>query len=234
MMKGLFKYILLLMLNVAFSQSSISPFGVSQQSSHYLVSASIGEIQTLSTSSPFAKAGILQWSKADFVENNEEQIEENIEEQEEQERIDSINAQGYEGLPGLVDVAGESMTSTNITLVYTLGEVVNASYSSHSYTMKQGVLQVIADVVDGLVEEESLETTAYPSPFNDFIKVNLETEGTFVASLVSIDGKTVSTGTYSSNDFTINTATLPIGLYVLEVLNEEKGIKQRVKLLKVE
>lgn len=61
------------------------------------------------------------------------------------------------------------------------------------------------------------KTKTYPNPVVNTLTVEVDAESTY--SLFSVDGRLVSTGTFSEGKNTIETSDLPLGTYLLDVKN---------------
>ncbi len=81
------------------------------------------------------------------------------------------------------------------------------------------------------VEESSLEVlSAYPNPTTDILNISLN-ENVETASILSLDGKLISTENVNSTNVSLNVEDLSAGIYFYEVVTSE-GDKVRNKFIK--
>lgn len=83
----------------------------------------------------------------------------------------------------------------------------------------------------GLTENVPQRVGVFPNPFNDRIRVQLNTSGDFVKyQLVSMDGRIVLQGDFSSDNSVINTSMVENGSYIFRI--EQNGQKTMFPLVK--
>ncbi len=89
----------------------------------------------------------------------------------------------------------------------------------------------VTDAFASVEDDSSLEVlSAYPNPTTDVLNINLNENATTV-SVLSLDGKLISTENVNSNIVTLNVSDLASGVYFYEVVTAE-GDKLRNKFVK--
>lgn len=71
----------------------------------------------------------------------------------------------------------------------------------------------------------------FPNPSNDKININWPVQGGYTWSLKSLAGSMLSSGTQQTGNATISTATLPVGMYFLEVHSAKEHKVEKVIIL---
>lgn len=103
---------------------------------------------------------------------------------------------------------------------------------SNDCLLEAGPFAVIPPVdPTGIEEMQAAQHRAYPNPANDIIFINLNhpTESTTL-TLFSTTGQVVWEGSATQNT-SINTASLPAGTYLLQILNNGKSSWERIQIL---
>lgn len=68
----------------------------------------------------------------------------------------------------------------------------------------------------------------YPNPANDFVKVNINTEGDYTIRILDINGKEMLKQNGSSNIETLNIADIPAGTYLIKIENDIVNESHRI------
>jgi len=76
------------------------------------------------------------------------------------------------------------------------------------------------------------QVKVYPNPANDKINISWQVQGGFTWALKTIAGVTLSSGTQQAGNATISTATLPEGMYFMEVHSAKEHKVEKVVVLK--
>jgi len=75
------------------------------------------------------------------------------------------------------------------------------------------------------------QVKVYPNPANDKINITWLVQGGYTWALKSLAGSTLSFGTQQVGNATISTATLPVGMYFLEVHSAKESKVEKVIIL---
>lgn len=115
--------------------------------------------------------------------------------------------------------AGGTEISENISLSYTIGEVINVQTSNSIYSNKIGILQPIKRLSSFVTIEEDLDFIIYPNPAVDFIKVPELPNHELNYSIYNVEGKVVLKGRVY--DQIIELTGINEGTYFLHTTSEK-------------
>jgi hypothetical protein len=102
---------------------------------------------------------------------------------------------------------------------YNLGPMIGSPCDTLSLTSTGQWLSQVAQV------------KVYPNPANDKINITWPVQGGFTWALKTIAGVTLNSGTQQAGNATISTATLPVGMYFLEVHSAKESKVEKVIIL---
>ncbi len=113
--------------------------------------------------------------------------------------------------------AGGDYISDQLSVTWTIGEVVTETFESDNYTLNQGFHQGNL-VVTRIEEDQSLDfqIKTYPNPVKDILIIETENPG-FEYQIVNIQGSVVSNGNVYSSSSEIDFTSFPAGSYFLQV-----------------
>ncbi len=127
--------------------------------------------------------------------------------------------------------AGSESTNENGSVSFSVGQVFYNSYESQNgeVSLTQGVQQayVITSLSIKDVEISSIQLTAYPNPATDVLNlsiVGIENEG-LSYRLSDVNGRTQIEGKISSDNTQIDVAQLLVGVYFVEVQQNNKIVR---------
>lgn len=196
---------------------ALTAAGAFQTSSSGLsLSSTLGEIQNISGQNINSKPGIIQYDVSA-----------------KQQIIDSIMARGYQGIPGIVDVTGASISTFDISLAYTLGEVKNLGRkNANNQVIKEGVLQVISDIVTLQNDKEASDHDfmLYPNPFHHNVHLDFSKDEIAQVEVVSMSGEILLKDVNGNRN--LDLSHLPSGVYMVLVISD-LGKVQESKITKL-
>lgn len=143
----------------------------------------------------------------------------------------SAAASGQSLGPALLGSAGAQAENTSAgSLSWSVGEPVTASYSQNASMLTQGFHQVFATVSTAAESPAELltEVLAFPNPSSDRLYISSETP--VHIRLLHLHGIEVFAVSKPDLHHTVETATLPAGLYLLEARDPET---RRFKTFKI-
>lgn len=127
--------------------------------------------------------------------------------------------------------AGSESTNENGSVSFSVGQVFYNSYESQNgeLSLTQGVQQsyVITSLPIKDVEISSIQLTAYPNPATDVLNLSIngiENEG-LSYRLSDVNGRTQIEGEISSDNTRIDVAQLLVGVYFVEVQQNNKIVR---------
>jgi hypothetical protein len=120
-----------------------------------------------------------------------------------------------------------SVSNSNITLDYSVGENIISTLSNATNCVTQGFLQPHLIISTGIVEvNENNDVSVYPNPTSDFVLIKSKQQVTWI--VYDTMGKIVLMG----DNIRIETAQFAIGVYYLEISNKKSDNKKTIKLIK--
>lgn len=128
-----------------------------------------------------------------------------------------------------VPVSGGQATGLGGTISYTIGQLVYTNPSTAAGSLNQGIQKSIEFITLSNPELTALTLKAltYPNPTTDFIILALKDANLTGLSYTMYDllGRLVNKGTVTTSETKIGMKSLPIGVYILRVQQNNKALK---------
>ncbi|MFT6698959.1 MAG: hypothetical protein ACJAVD_000445 [Porticoccaceae bacterium] len=126
-------------------------------------------------------------------------------------------------------ISGGEATGVGGTISYTVGQLVYTTHTTGAGSLSQGIQQSIEFVTLSNPELTALTLKAvtYPNPTTEFITLALKDGKLTGLSYVMYDllGRLVNKGTVVEAETKITMKSLPIGVYILRVRQNNKALK---------
>ena len=128
-----------------------------------------------------------------------------------------------------IPVSGGEATGAGGEVSYTIGQLVYTNPTTAAGSLNQGIQQSIEFVTLSNPEltAVTLNAVTYPNPTRDFIILTLKDANLTGLSYVMVDllGRLVNKGTVATFETKIEMKSLPIGVYILRVQQNNKALK---------
>ena len=128
-----------------------------------------------------------------------------------------------------IPVSGGEATGAGGTVSYTIGQLIYTNPTTAAGSLNQGIQQSIEFVTLSNPELTALTLKAltYPNPTTDFIILALKDANLTGLSYTMYDqlGRLVNKGTVATFETKIGMKSLPIGVYILRVQQNNKALK---------
>lgn len=144
--------------------------------------------------------------------------------------------------PVVIASGGAYQTSASGSLSYTFGETMTETFTSgsSSYIITQGFQQPAKGMVGVEEQAASWDVTVFPNPFSDILNVRVDFPGTLelAATLTDINGRIAGEGSSpiqhggGSGVYTIASAHLSAGVYILTLRDTKNGTVQVFRIIK--
>lgn len=133
-------------------------------------------------------------------------------------------------------VSGATVSNSNGTLSYSIGESFTTFKTNDTYSVNSGVVQTYF-IAETLSTPESdavmLTWKAYPNPTTDVLVLSapIEKASNYTYELYSIDGKAITKGRLESDQTNVSMQAFKSGTYILNLSANNQLIKS-FKILK--
>jgi len=129
-----------------------------------------------------------------------------------------------------------SLTASNTSLSWTLGEVVTTTESSATTFLTQGFHQpiVINPLSTNQVGSAALSMQVYPNPTMQQITIYKQQDATLQVELLDILGQSIGNYTLKDAHTTIDLGHLPAANYLLHIRNKENSSIKTFKVQKIQ
>ena len=128
-----------------------------------------------------------------------------------------------------IPASGGEATGSGGEVSYTIGQLVYTNPTTASGSLNQGIQQSIEFVTLSNPEltAVTLKAVTYPNPTTDFIILALKDANLTGVSYVMVDllGRLVNKGTVATSETKIAMKSLPIGVYILRVQQNNQALK---------
>ena len=128
-----------------------------------------------------------------------------------------------------IPVSGGEAAGAGGTVSYTIGQLIYTNPTTAAGSLNQGIQQSIEFVTLSNPELTALTLKAltYPNPTTDFIILALKDANLTGLSYIMYDllGRLVNKGTVTTSETKIGMKSLPIGVYILRVQQNNKKMK---------
>ncbi|WP_235299809.1 T9SS type A sorting domain-containing protein [Portibacter marinus] len=140
---------------------------------------------------------------------------------------------------GVVSTSGETFKNENLTLDWTLGELLVGYLSTDSIIVSSGLHQSSYEIISTTENPTSgIEVKIFPNPTSSMlvIEIDKEIEGQFDLILFDSSGNQIwkMEPTYTGSKFYKDLESLPSGSYILSISKQNKSIHQLYKILKID
>ena len=123
----------------------------------------------------------------------------------------------------------------NLTVSWTVGELMTSTYTTQSFKLTQGVQQPVIAVqnVSSSSEMNAYKITAYPNPATDAVIVSIAEadEQQFTLRIFDVSGKLIHTVQITESETRILVANFPSGIYLLHISDGKNNV-QTFKIIK--
>lgn len=125
----------------------------------------------------------------------------------------------------VISSQGESYSSLNASIDFTLGEVVINSVSSNNLTLNQGFHQTQWDFL-GIEDNKNLSCiSVFPNPTNDILFISTDVDHLFNLELFDVNGKLILKNFISSSSSQMSLRNFPSGKYSLLFKDKDEVVK---------
>jgi hypothetical protein len=134
-----------------------------------------------------------------------------------------------------VNVSGGNATGSGGTVAYSVGQVVYTTNIGSTGSVAQGVQQAYEIFTVGTKEIELNNVlSVFPNPIADNLILQIDDYNNEKLSyqLFDLQGKFLIDGQINAQQTQINTASLPVATYFINVVNQESRIIQSFKIIK--
>lgn len=134
--------------------------------------------------------------------------------------------------PEIVATAGETFSTSNLTLEWTLGEIMAETFTG-TVVLTQGFHQPVNNTTSIEDLASAFGTiTVYPNPTNSTISIETDRNGSLEIELWDMSGRTVLRQTASAVISRLDLSDLPHGMYMLRLSDGEQAARSiRIKKL---
>ena len=136
-----------------------------------------------------------------------------------------------------ITAAGGSDKAGNLTVSWSIGEVMTETFAGLSFKLTQGVQQPQQKAVQVISNSPEIsagyQISAHPNPANDYVIVSLPDAAThpLAMKLFDANGKLLYAGTTTGNETRIPVSEFAAGLYLLQI-TDKKNVVQTFKIIK--
>ena len=127
-----------------------------------------------------------------------------------------------------IPASGGAATGSGGTSSYTVGQMVYTT-NTGSGTVSQGVQQAFEfqTLSNPALTTVNLSAVIYPNPTSDYVvlKISETTLGNLSYRVIDINGKVISHRNITNGDTQINMQQLPVGMYILKVIQSNQELK---------
>jgi hypothetical protein len=141
--------------------------------------------------------------------------------------------------PQSVNSGGTKMTQANVSLSFTLGELVVLSQTDSNGNTLGGGFTAGATLTTASIQETDasmLDVSVFPNPTSDLVNIRINHSNIVqvVVSITDLQGKEMYIGKYAgiSNVIGINTASYATGTYVMSLKNLNNQVFGTYKIIK--
>jgi hypothetical protein len=133
------------------------------------------------------------------------------------------------------NTSGGEATGSGGSVSYSVGQVVYTTNTGSSGSVAQGVQHAYEIFVVGVNDSQSnISLNAYPNPTADVLTLQISNYNNekLMYQLYDLNGKLLSSAQIIAQQTLINTSTLPVSTYFIDVLNQENKKVQSFKIFK--
>jgi hypothetical protein len=133
------------------------------------------------------------------------------------------------------NASGGDATGSGGSVAYSVGQVVYTTNTSSGGSVAQGVQHAYEINVVGIIDKQlNISLNAYPNPAADVLTLQISNYNNekLMYQLYDLNGKLLSSAQIIAQQTLINTATLPVSTYFIDVFNQENQKVQTFKIIK--
>ena len=134
-----------------------------------------------------------------------------------------------------VTAAGQSARSGNLTVSWSIGEVMTETYVGQSFTLTQGVQQPVIKVqlVNSSPEMNAYKVSAYPNPASDAVIVSVAeaVKHPLTLKVFDMNGKLLHVTQTTGSETRIPVSEFAAGMYLLQITDRKNNV-QTLKIIK--
>lgn len=133
----------------------------------------------------------------------------------------------------VISAQGEEYTGTNLSVSFTIGEVVIDSYEGSNYSITQGFHQPILDFATGITFSEITGVSVFPNPTSDFINLSFDNiESDLVYELYDAKGKLYTQQKIYDINTIVSLKEFASGAYILFIREKNTTKFNSYKIIK--
>jgi len=133
------------------------------------------------------------------------------------------------------NTSGGEATGSGGSVSYSVGQVVYTTSTGSGGTVAQGVQHAYEINVVGIIDQQlKIALNAYPNPTADVLTLQISNYNNekLMYQLYDLQGKLLSSAQIIAQQTLINTSTLPVSSYFIDVFNQENQKVQSFKIFK--
>ena len=133
------------------------------------------------------------------------------------------------------NTSGGNAAGSGGSVSYSVGQVVYTANAGSSGSVAQGVQHAYEISVVGVNDSQSnISLSAYPNPTADVLTLQISNYNNqkLMYQLYDLNGKLLSSEQIIAQQTLINTSTLPVSTYFIDVFNQENKKVQSFKIIK--
>ena len=143
----------------------------------------------------------------------------------------SLFAQAQES----TNASGGGATGSGGSVAYSIGQVVYTTNTGSNGSVAQGVQHAYEIFIVGFNDtKQHISLNAYPNPTADVLTLQISNYNNekLMYQLYDLNGKLLSSEQIIAQQTLINTSTLPVSTYFIDVFNQENQKVQSFKIFK--
>jgi len=133
----------------------------------------------------------------------------------------------------IVNSTGQEIAGSDLTIEYSIGEIVTQTIFSNEMVVTQGFLQPIFNISTSVSRRFDLldELEVYPVPALNTIHIKFNVDEWTNYSLFSVTGVKLKQGDFRMLA-SLEIKDLPPGLYFLQIISQQSTFSQTIKIIK--
>jgi len=147
-----------------------------------------------------------------------------------------LQAKGQSISPNIISPSGTYGSSSNGSLLWTLGDLITATDSTSDLIITSGFVQTFDESGDttSIIEDiNKLELKLYPNPTSDFIKIDNQQNLKLSVEIYSNLGKLLYSNELNTANNRIDLSNYSKGIYYLKLLENDTKRYNSYKLQKI-
>lgn len=133
----------------------------------------------------------------------------------------------------VISAQGDEYSGTNLSVSFTIGEVVIDSYEGSTYSITQGFHQPILDFATGITFSEISGVSVFPNPTSDFINLSFENiESDLIYEVYDAKGKLYTQQRIYDTNTIVSLKEFASGAYMLFIREKNTAKFNSYKIIK--